>query len=176
MTRYLRALLLLGIAGCAISMGTPNTRADHLPVALFDATGSRVGTVTLTMEGNDEALTLVFDVYGLPPGSHGLHIHAVGSCQRPDFLSAGPHLDEGEHQHGLDNPKGPHFGDLPDLIVNEDGTAHRTLRLAPKAGHIHSSLLFGGDGSSIVIHADPDDRHTDPSGNSGIRIACGILN
>jgi len=175
MIRPLRALLLLGATSCAVAMVPPTTHADNLLVTLYDASGTRVGTVTLTMDESGESMALVFDVYGLPPGPHAVHIHSVGLCERPDFLSAGPHLDEGGHQHGLDNPKGPHFGDLPDLLVNEDGTAHRTLRLAPAAGHIHTAMLFGSDGSAIVLHADPDDRHTDPSGKSGIRIACGII-
>ena len=175
MNRPLRALLLVGITGCAVALGPPNSHADHLPVTLYDATGTRVGTVTLTLDEKGETMAMVFDVYGLPPGAHAVHIHSIGLCERPDFLSAGPHLDDGGHQHGLDNPAGPHLGDLPDLLVNEDGTARRTLRLAPAVGHIHMNTLFAGDGSAIVIHADPDDRHTDPSGKSGPRIACGII-
>lgn len=175
MTRSLRALLLLGITGCAVALGPPGTHAEGLEVKLFDSRGSPVGTVTLTLDRSGETMDMVFDVHDLPPGSHGLHIHEVGLCERPDFLSAGAHLDDGHHEHGRENRKGPHLGDLPDLIVNEDGTAHRTLRLAPSSGRVNMGMLFGGDGSAIVIHADPDDQMTDPSGKSGIRIACGIL-
>lgn len=175
MTRPLLSLLFLGIASCAVALGPPGTHADHLPVTLFDANGARVGTVTLTLDESGETIALVFDVHDLPPGAHGVHVHAVGRCERPDFLSAGPHLDDGDHQHGRENPAGPHLGDLGDLRVDEDGTARRTLRMVPADGHIRMGVIFGGDGSAIVIHADPDDQRTDPSGNSGARIACGII-
>jgi Cu-Zn family superoxide dismutase len=175
MMRPLLALLLLGITGCAVALGPPTTHADQLEVALFDGAGASVGTVTLTLDRSGETLALVFDVHDLPPGSHGTHIHSIGLCERPDFLSAGPHLDDGEHQHGRQNPDGPHLGDLGDLIVNDDGTARRTLLMTPARGDIRMSLIFGGDGSAVVIHADPDDQRTDPAGKSGARIACGII-
>ena len=175
MNRPLTAFVLLALTSCAVALGPPSTHADQLEVALFNSDGAQVGTMTLTMDRSGESMDLVFDVHDLPPGSHGVHLHEVGRCERPDFLSAGAHLDDGDHQHGRENPKGPHLGDLADLIVNEDGTAHRTLRIAPGRGHISMGLIFGGDASAVVIHADPDDQRTDPSGNSGARIACGII-
>jgi Cu-Zn family superoxide dismutase len=175
MTRSLNALLLLGITSCAVALGPPSTHAEGLEVKLYDSQGGPVGRVTLSLDRSGETMELVFDVHDLPAGAHGLHIHEVGLCERPDFLSAGAHLDDGRHEHGRENGKGWHIGDLPDLIVNEDGTAHRTLRLAPRSGHVSMGSLFSGDGSAIVIHADPDDQTTDPSGKSGARIACGIL-
>jgi Cu-Zn family superoxide dismutase len=172
-----KALLLLTLglaAGCAIAMGPPKTEVEGLVVSLFDTEGRRAGTVTLAEDGN-QVLLFIFDTRGLPPGRHAVHLHAIGNCTRPDFLSAGPHLDQGRHQHGKQNPAGPHTGDLDDIVVNEAGISHDTLRLAPLDGRLDVGAITGGDGSAIVIHADPDDQRTDPSGNSGARIACGIL-
>jgi len=152
-------------------MGPPKTEVDGLVVSLFDSDGRRAGTVTLQQEG-EKSLLFIFDTRGLPPGRHAVHLHAIGNCTRPDFLSAGPHLDEGHHQHGKENPAGPHDGDLDDIVVNEVGISHDTLRLDRR---INVGAMTKGDGSAIVIHAGPDDQRTDPSGNSGARIACGIL-
>ena len=168
-------LITLGLAaGCAIAMGPPKTQVEGLVVSLFDGEGRRAGTVTLEEE-KGQILLFIFDTRGLPPGRHAVHLHTIGNCTRPDFLSAGPHFDLGGHQHGKQNPAGPHYGDLDDIVVNEAGISRDTLRLAPADGRINVGAMTKGDGSAIVIHADPDDQRTDPSGNSGARIACGIL-
>lgn len=171
--RILAPLALLTFAACAVSMGPPRTKVEDLRVALFDAEGGSVGSVSLTADSTGVALT--FDVHDLPPGPHAVHVHRFGRCERPDFLSAGPHLEEAGHQHGLDNPAGPHLGDLDDLLVGPDGRAHAVLRLIPRHGRFITKYILDGDGSAIIIHAGPDDRHTDPSGQSGPRIACGIV-
>jgi Cu-Zn family superoxide dismutase len=171
--RVLSSTLVLLLGACAVSMGPPRTRTEQLRVGLFDASGASVGSVVLTSDS--VGMTLAFDVHDLPPGPHAVHVHAAGKCERPDFLSAGPHLDQGGHQHGLDNPAGPHLGDLEDLHVGPDGTARATLRLTQPRGRFTTHSLLDSDGSAIIIHAGPDDRHTDPSGNSGPRIACGIV-
>lgn len=173
MKRSLRVLPILLAAACAVSMGPPRTRAEALRVALFDAEGGSVGGVVITADST--GMDLAFDVHDLPPGPHAVHVHAVGLCERPDFLTAGPHLDNGAHQHGLDNPAGPHLGDLEDLMVGPDGRAKATLRLVDRHGKFSSRFLLDRDGSAIIIHAGPDDRRTDPSGKSGPRIACGIV-
>ncbi|HVX89903.1 MAG TPA: superoxide dismutase family protein, partial [Gemmatimonadales bacterium] len=97
MNRCLAFALLL-LPACAVSMGPPTTKAEALPVAMFDATGRRIGTATLTADS--AGLAIALEVAGLAPGPHAVHIHEHGLCERPDFLSAGPHLDEGGHQHG----------------------------------------------------------------------------
>ncbi|HET7041078.1 MAG TPA: superoxide dismutase family protein [Gemmatimonadales bacterium] len=165
--------LLLATSACAVSMGPPRTKPEALRVALFDRDGASVGAVVLTADS--AGMTLAFDVHDLSPGAHGVHVHAIGRCERPDFLSAGPHLDVGGHAHGLDNPAGHHLGDLPNLVVGPDGRATATLRLQPRDGKFTPRTLLDSDGSAIIIHAGPDDGHTDPSGNSGARIACGIV-
>ena len=114
-----------GLAACAVSMGVPRTKADALPVALFDAAGRPVGTVLLTADST--GLDLKFDVHDLAPGTHGVHIHAAGRCERPDFLTAGAHLDDGAHHHGRTNPDGWHLGDRPgDPPAHPEGREART--------------------------------------------------
>ncbi len=181
MTRLVRAFPLLPslalsaslLTACAIAMGPPRTTGEALAVALFDAEGRAVGNVTLTADS--AGLDLMFDVYRLTPGPHGVHIHEVGRCQRPDFLSAGEHLDDGAHHHGRLDPAGWHLGDLPNLMVGRDGTARTTLRLRSRTRSFSLRDILDRDDATIIIHAAPDDEHTDPSGNSGPRIACGIV-
>lgn len=161
------ALLLLG--GCAdydvqdSSKSRPGAEAK-----LFDASGSEAGHVILSAKG--DALAGVVNVTGQAAGAHGMHIHAVAKCEGPAFASAGGHLNPDGRQHGLENPMGAHQGDLPELIVGADGKGHVTF-----SGHTSLAALFDADGASFVVHAKPDDNRTDPSGNSGARILCGVL-
>lgn len=138
---------------------------------LADAQGASVGTATLT--DSPEGVRIAVNLTGLPAGEHGIHIHATGRCDAPDFASAGGHFNPDSKQHGLQNPQGPHRGDLPNLTVGADGTAQQELT-AP-AGTTLADLL-DADGAAIVVHATADDQQTDPSGNSGDRIACGVIN
>ena len=172
MKRTLLVLPLL-LSACAISMGPPTTAAENLPVAIYDGNGTRIGTAVLTADST--GLTIALDVAGLAPGVHAVHIHEHGLCERPDFLSAGAHLDDGTHQHGRQNPAGPHLGDLEAITVGTDGRGTARLRFTPLSGRFQPKLIFGGDGTALIIHAGPDDQHTDPSGMSGPRIACGIM-
>lgn len=129
------------------------------------ADGSRAGAVSLTE--NSAGAWLSVDLSGLPPGAHGMHLHAIGRCDPPDFTSAGPHWNPASRQHGLENPRGHHSGDLSNATVGADG---RLFAVVPIA---HGSI--DADGVALVIHAAPDDHRTDPSGNSGARIACAAL-
>lgn len=108
---------------------------------------------------------------GLPAGVHGLHLHMVGKCDGPDFASAGAHWNPAGKKHGHDNPEGAHSGDLPNITIgaNGKGMAHAIVAGATLAD------LMDADGAALVIHAGPDDYKTDPSGNSGGRIACGVV-
>jgi Cu-Zn family superoxide dismutase len=135
---------------------------------LYDASGREAGFVMLTLE--KDMFTGIVNVNGISPGKHGIHIHSVGKCEAPTFASAGPHLNPDGKQHGLENPLGAHQGDLPDLIVGPDGTGHANFM-----AHTTLGTLFDADGSAFVVHAAPDDNKTDPSGNSGSRILCGVL-
>jgi Cu-Zn family superoxide dismutase len=136
---------------------------------IVDASGKRLGAarVALTAEG----ARISGRVEGLTPGEHGFHIHAVGQCLGPAFASAGGHMNPMGRKHGFRSPEGPHLGDMENLVAGADGAAAFEL-LAKGAG---AAALFDGDGSALVIHAGADDHATDPAGNSGARVACGVL-
>jgi len=112
---------------------------------------------------------------GLAPGHYGAHIHAVGRCEGPGFDSAGPHWNPAGRRHGTLNPEGHHLGDLPNLEVGEGGAGRLEFAIPGATLRGGEHPIVDGDGAALVIHADPDDYRTDPSGNSGARIACGIL-
>ncbi len=149
--------------------GKPGARAT-----LVDAGGKEVGAATF--EQVPGGLRLWLKVSGLPPGFHAVHIHSVGLCEPPDFKSAGPHFNPYHKKHGKQNPEGPHAGDLPDLYVGKDGSGDLDL-LVPAVtllGEGETSLFHPG-GTALVIHASPDDNKTDPAGQAGNRIACGVI-
>lgn len=139
---------------------------------LLDGSGAGKGQARLVVIG--DRLELKVDVAGLPAGQHGVHLHAVGSCNAPDFTSAGPHLNPAGKMHGSMNPQGSHLGDLPNLAVDSAGKGTLTVPI-PGSRAETEPLLFDGDGTAVVVHAAADDHRTDPSGNSGARIACGVL-
>lgn len=142
--------------------------------ALKDAKGQEVGKATL--EEMPGGIRLHLEVSKLPPGVHACHIHNTGSCEPPDFKSAGPHFNPLGKKHGMQNPEGAHAGDLPNLYVGPDGTGLLDCLAAnvTLVGTGPSSLFHEG-GASLVIHAGPDDNKTDPAGNAGDRIACGAV-
>jgi Cu-Zn family superoxide dismutase len=139
---------------------------------LLAADGSTKGNATLSAAG--DGLELRIEAAELPAGQHGLHLHTAGRCDAPDFASAGPHLNPHAKQHGTGNPQGSHLGDLPNIALGADGKGSLTVPLAGPRADVEP-ILFDADGTAIVIHAGPDDNRTDPSGNSGARIACGVL-
>ena len=135
---------------------------------LSDAKGKNVGKVTLV--GTPNGLSGTIEAKALPPGEHGIHIHTVGKCSGDAFADAGGHLNPDHKQHGLSNPMGAHMGDLPVLKIDADGSAKQYFLIKATFRD-----LFDVDGSAFVIHASTDDQITDPSGNSGARIACGVF-
>ena len=164
----LTALALLG--GCSTVGQVPTARLAA--ASLNSSNGLPAGTVQLLAAGDQ--VTLAVAIAGLPQGPHGLHLHAIGKCAAPDFTSAGPHLNPGGHQHGAENPAGSHLGDLPNITAGAAGAGSVTVQLKGTRAEIEQHL-FDADGTAIVVHADADDYRTDPSGNSGKRIACGVL-
>jgi Cu-Zn family superoxide dismutase len=158
------------LAGCASA--PPDRGPLSAEATLKDKDGKQVGAATFIETA--EGVRLAVTGYRLPPGGHGLHIHMVGRCEPPEFTSAGAHFNPTSKQHGRMNPAGPHVGDLPNLVVTASGegglditTKAFTLRSGP------ASLL--DKPTSLVVHANPDDDKTDPTGNSGGRIACGVI-
>lgn len=153
----------------AMETGTPMANGRMASAALADSAGRPVGRATVREVTGGLRVTL--DVRGLPAGTHGAHLHTIGACTPPDFASAGPHWNPANTKHGSMNPMGPHAGDLPNLIVGRDGRGTLGVVLA---GATLDGLL-DADGGAMVVHATADDLMTDPSGNSGGRIACGVL-
>jgi Cu-Zn family superoxide dismutase len=136
---------------------------------LRDSSGTVRAKAAVTSEGED--LKVRLQAVNMVPGAYGTHLHAVGMCDTPDFASAGPHWNPAGRQHGKENPGGMHKGDLPNLLVGADRTGSVEYMIRGAA----MSALVDGDGAALVVHAQPDDYRTDPSGNSGARVACGVL-
>ena len=164
------ALTLAGLAGCT-TMGTIPTKRIASAI-LHNTNGLPAGTAVLIASG--DSLTLNLAAASLPAGGHGLHLHMIGSCEIPTFSSAGGHLNPEGHLHGTANPAGSHLGDLPNLTIDAHDAGALSIRLRGTRADLEAAL-FDSNGSAIVVHADPDDYKTDPSGNSGTRIACGVL-
>lgn len=146
---------------------------EMLRADIKNGDGESIGEAII---GNDNG-TLLLDltVSALTPGSHGFHIHTVGSCETPDFKSAGGHWNPLGAEHGIENPNGSHAGDLPNLDVDENGNATLVQFSLGEMASGAAGTLVDEDGGAIVIHADADDLSSDPSGNAGARVACGVL-
>ncbi len=168
----------LALAACGPhkeSMGRTRAAPPSLTVTtqLLGPSGELRGTATLTQES--DGTRVVASVTGLPPGDYAIHLHGTGRCDAPDFKSAGGHFNPGMKQHGSQNPMGSHEGDLPNLTVTSDGNGridYMRPGLRLKDG---TAPLLDADGAAVVLHAGPDDYKTDPAGNAGTRIACGVL-
>ena len=172
----------------ALSVGTsapPHPRAmaaqppgGHGPEAaaeMKDAKSRFLGRATFTPLAGGSGVWVQVNVMGLPPGVHGIAVHEKGICQGPDFASAGGHFNPRGRQHGLAHREGAHAGDLPNMVVNDAGSARyeaADVRLTLGDG---PNSLFKPGGTALVIHARPDDQLTDPDGNAGPAIACGVI-
>jgi Cu-Zn family superoxide dismutase len=166
------------IAACSMNQPAAAPASD-LPAAaaagteILDRTGSAVARADAMQVG--DSIRVQVQALRMRPGSYGAHIHAVGRCDGPDFTTAGPHWNPTGQQHGKNNPQGMHKGDLPNLLVGTDGKGSFEMTV-PAAGLAGGAApLLDADGAAIVIHERADDYRTDPSGNSGARIACGLL-
>ena len=167
--------LALASAGCRlpyipyVSLGPPAAVAR-----LVGDKGQVIGNAVLSQEGG--GVRILLDVAGLEPGNKAVHIHEAGRCDPPSFESAGAHFNPTKAEHGTSNPRGPHAGDLPDIVVDADGKGHleATAKLVTLDKKVAASLL-DADGSALVVHERGDDKRTGPDGNAGARLACGVI-
>ena len=170
--------VLLVVTGCGKKGAWLPVSGNNPPTVsapVLGVEGKEIGEATL--EESTDGVTININAEGFLPGLHGIHIHETGMCTPPGFESAGAHFNPTHKQHGFDNPKGFHLGDLPNIVVGYDGKvkAKITTREFTLKPNLENSIL-DKDGSALVIHEDIDDYKTDPSGNSGARIACAAFN
>ncbi len=160
----------LGLTGCSTLDSIPTERVGEIRLSF--ANGLPAGTGQLVSNG--QALTLAVAVTGLEPGEHGFHLHTTGQCTAPDFKSAGGHLNPAGREHGALNPQGKHLGDLPNLVIGASRSTSTEIDLGADTRELRETL-FDADGTAVVVHAEADDYRSDPAGDAGSRVACGVL-
>ena len=177
MRRLLITLAILCLSGLVMrtsvtaAFSRQSSLSGHADIA--NAQGQKIGTAMVHPSGGGVRIDV--EVSQLPPGTHGIHIHTVGKCEGPAFASAGSHFNQTSKKHGKDSPDGPHAGDLLNIEVGADGTGKVSLLDANATLGDGPNSLFHEGGTALVIHEKADDYKTDPSGNSGARIACGVI-
>ena len=175
-TKTVMWLPLIALVGCVHSgapLGGSQDVANGYAV-VSDAESNGIGTAILTQDATG-SVRIRLHAHGLAAGVHGVHFHAIGKCEAPAFTSSGGHFNPSGMHHGLANPAGPHAGDLPNMTVDASGNADydvTTNRVSLTPG---TNGLFDADGTALVVHAAPDDNMSDPAGNAGARIACGVV-
>jgi Cu-Zn family superoxide dismutase len=167
---YFSAVLCLPIFAASFLYAA----GKSVTIALKNAKGEGVGRATLK-EAKQGGVQIKLNLNNLPEGEHAVHVHQTAKCEAPDFKSAGGHFNPDGKKHGLENPQGHHAGDMPNFKVQSDGTAHVSILNKDINMGSDNHSIFSNGGTALVIHAKADDMKTDPAGNAGDRIACGVI-
>jgi Cu-Zn family superoxide dismutase len=167
------SLVVVAVLAFVLAVRAKDKGPAPVKVNLQNGQGKSVGTATLS--ATDHGVTIKLDLHDLTPGEHAIHVHQAAKCEGPDFKTAGGHFNPDNKHHGLQNPEGPHAGDIPNFNADIKGKAKTTVTAAGVTLGDGPNSVFTGGGTSLVVHAKPDDGKTDPSGNSGDRIACGVI-
>ncbi|MCX6625698.1 MAG: superoxide dismutase family protein [Acidobacteria bacterium] len=168
----MKATLIL-LVTLSVALTAAYAKEKPAKAELKDSSGAKVGTATFSAAGAGVLVTV--KLTGAKPGKHGLHIHSVGKCEAPDFKSAAGHFNPSAKHHGAHNPEGKHGGDLPNITADASGKGSIRETVSGVSLGTGDNGLFHQGGTAIVLHADADDLKSDPAGNSGARVACGVI-